>query len=331
MPPHSTRPLATVTVRTGCMNTPHHNDIVSSLKAAMKGEVRRNVSMAPQTAYRIGGPAAIWAAPETETEVGTALSVFHDADFPCFVLGRGTNLLVSDQGWEGAALYIGDNLSGCRFEDTRADALAGMPLVDLVREAVARGLGGMERLAGIPGSVGGALIMNAGAFGQEIATSTVSVRGFHLDGSPFQAQREELDFQYRRVPGLAGRVVTGGNFTFTPGDSPTLEDTMQRTLARRASRQPLSRPSCGSVFKRPTGHYAGALIEAAGLKGKRIGDAMISPKHAGFIVNMKTASADDVYALIRVIERRVEARFGVRLEREVKLLGRFGDEHFGPG
>jgi UDP-N-acetylmuramate dehydrogenase len=313
------------------MRKSHHNDIVIRLKATMKGEVRRNVSMAPWTAYRIGGPAAIWAAPETEADVGRALAVFHDTGLPCFILGRGTNLLVSDHGWDGAVLYLGDNLSGCRFENTRADALAGMPLVDLVREAVARGLGGMERLAGIPGSVGGALIMNAGAFGQEIEASVTRVRGFDMDGAPFHAERGDLDFQYRRVPDLAGRVVTGGDFTFTPGDSPVLEDTMQRTLARRASRQPLSRPSCGSVFKRPTGHYAGALIEAAGLKGTRAGDAMISPKHAGFIVNMKTASADDVYALICRIERRVEARFGVRLEREVKLLGRFGDKHFGPG
>jgi len=312
------------------MNAPLHHEIVQTLKAGITGTVRQHVSLGPCTAYRIGGAAAVWVAPDTEADVGKALAVIHRTDLPVFVLGRGTNLLVSDQGWQGIILYIGENLSGCRFDGRSASAFSGTLLINMVREAAARGLGGMERLAGIPGSVGGALIMNAGAFGQEIGEAVTRVRGFHLDGTPFDATRKELDFRYRRVPGLADRVVTSGEFVFTPADTRTLEDAVELTLARRASRQPLSRPSCGSVFKRPTGHYAGALIEAAALKGTRIGDALISPKHAGFIVNMGEATASDVYTLILKIERRVEARFGIRLEREVKLLGQFENEHFGP-
>ena len=171
-------------------------------------------------------------------------------------------------------------------------------------------------------------MMNAGAFGQEIEGAVAAVRGFEMNGTPFRSARRELAFHYRRVPALKGRVVTAGEFSFTPADPVELTRRVSQTLARRKASQPLHRPSCGSVFKRPTGNYAGALIESAGLKGERIGDAMISPKHAGFILNMGRASAADVYALIRRIQDRVDARFGVRLEREVRLLGRFDDGFF---
>jgi len=173
--------------------------------------------------------------------------------------------------------------------------------------------------------VGGALRMNAGAFGQEIEQTTVKVSGFQLDGSPFEAERNEIDFSYRRVPQLERVVITSGEFRFKKTAASILKQRMNDILELRAKKQPLNYPSCGSIFKRPAGYYAGALIEEAGLKGERVGDAIISPKHAGFILNTGKANAADVFGLIRRIENRVWERFGVKLEREVKLIGEFND------
>ena len=200
---------------------------------------------------------------------------------------------------------------------------SGTLLIDLIHNAVEKGLAGMELMAGIPGGVGGALRMNAGAFGQTIEEVTVSVSGFNQDGKPFYADREQIGFDYRQVPELENVVITSAMFRFKAEDRQALKKRVQDTLALRAARQPLNYPSCGSVFKRPAGYFAGALIEEAGLKGKRIGGAIISRKHAGFILNVENARAADVYALIQHIEARVFERFGVRLEREVKLIGKF--------
>ena len=187
----------------------------------------------------------------------------------------------------------------------------------------------MELLAGIPGGVGGALRMNAGAFGQEIQQVTAAVSGFRRDGSPFHARCEELEFEYRRVRELEQVVITSAHFRFEKEDAGRLRARMEDVIGLRAKKQPLKFPSCGSVFKRPAGYYAGALIEEAGLKGERVGGAMVSQKHAGFILNTGNATASDVYNLIRRIESRVMDRFGVRLEREVKLVGKFKEKLLG--
>jgi UDP-N-acetylmuramate dehydrogenase len=286
-------------------------------------EVKTGEMIAPYTSYRIGGPAAIWAAPANEAGIGQVLAIAHEAGIPVFILGRGSNLLVSDKGWPGLTLYLGDNISGWCFAGTEATVLAGSLLLDLIRAAVGRGLGGMELMAGIPGGIGGALRMNAGAFGQEIEQTTVEVQGYRMDGTSFKARRKEINFSYRRAPDLEQAVITTGRFRFNKADTGILRSRMKDVLALRAKKQPLDYPSCGSVFKRPPGYYAGALIEESGLKGQRIGGAMVSPKHAGFILNIDNAKADDVFALICEIEDKVWQRFGVRLEREVKLIGKF--------
>jgi UDP-N-acetylmuramate dehydrogenase len=281
--------------------------------------------IAPYTSYKIGGPAAIWAAPAGEEGVGKVLAIVREAGIPLFIQGLGSNLLVSDKGWPGVILYLGANLSGWRFDDTRATVMAGTRLLDLIQNTVDQGLGGMELMAGIPGGVGGALRMNAGAFGQEIEQTTVAVKGFRMDGTPFEAARKEINFSYRRVPDLEQVVITCGQFRYEKKDAALLKERMNDILSLRAQKQPLNYPSCGSVFKRPPGYYAGVLIEEAGLKGERVGDAMVSPKHAGFILNTGKANAADVFSLIRRIEDRVWKRFGVKLEREVKLIGEFND------
>jgi UDP-N-acetylmuramate dehydrogenase len=298
-------------------------DIADQLAGVAGIEVKTEEIIAPYTSYRIGGPAAIWAAPANADGIGEALAIVSEADIPLFILGHGSNLLVSDKGWPGVILYLGANLSGWRFDGTAATVMAGTRLLDLIRDTVDQGLGGMELMVGIPGSVGGALRMNAGAFGQEIQQTTLKVNGFQLDGSPFKAGRNEIDFGYRRVPQLERVVIVSGEFCFKKTAAGILKQRMNDILELRAKKQPLNYPSCGSVFKRPPGYYAGALIEEAGLKGERIGDAMVSPKHAGFILNTGKASAADVFSLIRKIEDRVWERFGVKLEREVKLIGKF--------
>ncbi|MGD9085903.1 MAG: UDP-N-acetylmuramate dehydrogenase [Desulfobacterales bacterium] len=288
-------------------------------------EVKTNENLAPYTSYKIGGPASVWVAPGTGAGIAEVLSIVHADNIPLFILGLGSNLLISDNGWPGVTLYLGSNISSWNFEGPIATVRAGTPLLDLIRHAVDKGFGGMELMAGIPGSVGGALRMNAGAFGQEIAQTTVHVKGFRLDGTPFTAERDEINFGYRQVPDLEQVVLTSAIFRFKRTDAAMLRRRMNDILALRAKKQPLDYPSCGSVFKRPPGYYAGALIEEAGLKGERIGGAMISPKHAGFILNTDNASAADVLGLIRKIEDKVWQRFGVKLEREVKLIGEFDD------
>jgi UDP-N-acetylmuramate dehydrogenase len=298
-------------------------ELAAQLADEVDGQIRTDKPLAPFTSYKIGGPTAVWVAPVTQGGVARALEVIHKKKARLFILGRGSNLLVSDHGWDGVTLYLGENFSNWTFDHRQAKVLAGSLLMDLIRAAVKKGLSGLELLAGIPGGVGGALRMNAGAFGQEIEQVTVSVSGFRGDGTPFSANSREINFDYRRAPELEKVVITSALFQFTEEDAGALKARMEDILALRAGRQPLNYFSCGSVFKRPVGYYAGALIEETGLKGKRIGGAMISRKHAGFILNVDNAKAVDVYALIKLIETRVLERFGVRLEREVKLIGEF--------
>jgi len=297
--------------------------IASQLAAVTDGDVELDVPLAPLSSYKIGGSTSVWVAPATEQAVGRVLELIYQKRLPLFVLGRGSNILISDKGWNGVTLYLGENLSALTFDGPEASVLAGTLLIDLIQAAIQKGLAGLEQLSGIPGGIGGALRMNAGAFGQEIEHATLTVNGFRNDGSPFQAARKDIKFEYRRVPQLADVVITSAVFGFEKSDRHILSARMKDILSLRAKKQPLKYPSCGSVFTRPAGYYAGALIEEAGLKGERIGGAMISPKHAGFILNVDRASAADVYALINLVENKIYDRFGVRLEREVRLIGEF--------
>ena len=298
-------------------------EIAPKLAAVAEGGVHTDKLLAPYTSYHVGGPTAVWVAPKTVSGVGRVLKIVHENRLPLFILGRGSNVLISDRGFNGVTLYLAENLSGFAFERNQAHVMAGTLLMDLILAAAKKGLSGLELLAGIPGGVGGALRMNAGAFGQEIGANTESVSGYQYDGTPFEADRPKINFTYRRVPELDQMVITSARLRFEAAAAAELSTRMADILALRHKKQPLEYPSCGSVFKRPAGYYAGALIEEAGLKGERIGGAMISPKHAGFILNTDNAKAADVYALIRRIEQNVLERFGVRLEREVKLIGNF--------
>ena len=286
-------------------------DLGRQLEAIEGCDVSMNQNLSQYTSYGIGGSAALMVKPRGEPALMKALKLIHAAKVPLFVMGHGSNILVSDNGWPGVILHFGRNFSGWRFENETARVKSGTRLMDLIRAAIARGLSGMEQIAGIPGSVGGALRMNAGAFGQEIENVINIIYGYHLDGTPITYHRGDISFGYRSAPELDDIVICGGHFQFTPEGPARLLERMEEILALRAKSQPLEHPSCGSVFK------------GAKLKGVRIGDAMVSPIHSGFIVNLGNASAQQVYRLIKLVEERVWERFGVRLEREVRLVGDF--------
>ena len=298
-------------------------EIAAVLDTEAEADVTADRSIAEHTSYGIGGPGKLWAIPKSEDAVGRLLQKINGAELPFFVLGGGTNVLVSDRGWDGVILLIADNLSGWNFDSHRVTVHAGTLLMDLVQASVDRSMAGLESMAGIPGTVGGALRMNAGAFGQEIGAVAASVSGYHFNGDPFTAAGTDIHFGYRSAPELEQVVITSTTLHLKPGEASSLKQKVEDILSRRAASQPLEYPSCGSVFKRPPGDYAGRLIEAAGLKGTRIGGAEVSTKHAGFIVNIDKASACDVYRLIKHIRTTVKQRFDVQLETEVKLIGDF--------
>lgn len=312
------------------MNTPPSARDLAALAAFLRQRTRAEIlvdhPLAPHTTYGIGGPTALWAAPRREGDLPVILRAAREAGCPFFVLGRGSNVLVSDRGWPGLTLHVGEGLDRMRFSEAGVEVEAGCALHGLVLAAAARGLAGLEPLAGIPGGVGGAIRMNAGAFGREIAELLIALRGFTAAGDVFEAEGKRLSFGYRSSPDLEGVVIAAARLRLEAGSPAALQRRVDEILDLRARRQPLDHPSCGSVFKRPPGYYAGALIEEAGFKGEREGGAQVSPKHAGFIVNLGGATAADVYRLIRRIETRVFERFGVRLEREVRLVGAFDDD-----
>jgi len=295
--------------------------IAQALSKEFKGKVQKDVRLAPYTSYQLGGESRLLVEPVDEESVRQALQVAHEFEVPLLLLGHGSNMLIADEGWPGVTLLLADNLADFSFDGSRSVAGAGASLLTFIESAVSRGLHGMELMAGIPGTIGGGLRMNAGAFGQEIESTVKVIRGFERDGTSFSYTRDQISFGYRQAPELDELVITSAEFEFEQEEPEILQERMRDTIALRAKKQPLEHPSCGSVFKRPVGYYAGALIEESGFKGYRVGGAMVSPKHAGFILNTGDATARDVFDLIRTIQEAVDSRFGVKLEREVKLVG----------
>lgn len=286
------------------------------------GEVVRGEPLARHTSYRVGGPADYFVVPEHTEGLKELLGFCGQQGVAVFLLGDGANVLVSDAGFRGVVISMSGGFGYVeRLEGNRVRAGAGVPVRRLVRFCEERGLGGLEGLAGIPGTVGGALVMNAGAAHGEIGDRVHSVAALDSDFVERRFSREEIGFSYRAAPLLRGTVVLECVFELEEASREELGRVRRELLARRAQRQPLKYPSCGSVFKRPPGRYAGALVEQAGLKGMRIGGAMISEKHAGFIVNLGDATARDIVALIRLAQVRVREKFGVELEPEVRFLG----------
>jgi UDP-N-acetylmuramate dehydrogenase len=239
---------------------------------------------------------------------------------PMFVLGGGANVLISDTGFDGVVVHL-KNFNQLIFNGSKVLAGAGLVLDELVVECLKRGLSGLEKLSGIPGTLGGALRMNAGAFEAEISDSLLSVECMDQLGNHLRLDKADVGFSYRRAPAIKDKYILSSTFDFNHGDKEGLFLSRQQILSKRQERQPWQYPSAGSVFKRPPGYYAGKLIEELGLKGKKVGGAQISPKHAGIIVNLGDAKAVDVLALIRLAQEKVRAQYGIELELEQELIG----------
>lgn len=290
--------------------------------------LRRAVALADFTTWKVGGPAEWFAEPETPEQLAALLAWGQAEGVPCRVIGAGSNLLVSDAGLGGLTL-CNRRLQGSDLERSSGliEARAGEPIPTLARRAARAGLAGLEWSVGIPGTVGGAVVMNAGAQGGCIADVLESITVVNLDRpeKPFELRADALAYAYRHSR-LQGEplVVLSARFRLTPGQDPgAVSRRTSENLHSRTSTQPYQQPSCGSVFRNPEPHKAGQLIEALGLKGLSIGAAQVSPIHANFIVNTGQASATEIDQLIREVQLRVQAAHGINLRPEVKRLGLF--------
>ena len=284
-------------------------------------ELRLNEPMAKHTSFRVGGGAEVMAFPKTEAELAELLKVSALLDCKCAILGAGTNVLAPDEGISGLVICLKDALTGMeRLSDTRIRVMAGVTMSRAAVFAANLGLSGLEFAHGIPGTIGGGVYMNAGAYGGEICQVCHRVQVMDRQGNTRWLSREEMAFSYRHsVLDETGDIVICAEFTLTPAEPEAIKARMKELIGKRSASQPLDLPSAGSAFKRPVGGYAAAFIDAAGLKGFRVGNAAISEKHAGFAVNLGGATANDVKALLKTVSDRVFEQSGIRLEPEIRI------------
>ena len=298
------------------------NVLTDKLAAAAPSlELRRNEPMSRHTTFRVGGPAALMALPKTEVELLAAVAAARSLGEEPVLVGNGSNLLVDDAGLDAFVVKTVPGLSWWRTEGTRIYAGSGLLLSSLANEAARHSLTGLEFVQGIPGSLGGGVCMNAGAYGGELCQVIRSVRVLEPDGQVTELTAEECGFGYRHSVFSDGkRIVLSAGLELERGDPLAIRAVMSDLAARRREKQPLDLPSAGSTFKRPAGHYAAALIDQCSLKGMAIGGAQVSPKHAGFVVNTGMATCKDILDLMGVVEDCVYRVTGVKLEPEVKYL-----------
>ena len=285
--------------------------------------IRTEEPMSKHTTFRIGGAAEVFAAPDAR-ELPQLLAMAKGADVPVTVIGNGSNLLVGDRGICGLVIEIGERMSEVRIEGTILVAGAGALLSKAAQTAAAAGLGGLEFAAGIPGSVGGAVVMNAGAYGGEMKDVLQSVKVLTEEGELLVLTTEELELGYRHscVPERK-YIVVEATMELSAKPEEEIRACMAELRAKRAEKQPLEYPSAGSTFKRPEGYFAGKLIMDAGLRGYTVGGAQVSEKHCGFVINKGGATAADVRQLMQDVHDRVKEQFDVELEPEVKMIGSF--------
>ncbi len=280
--------------------------------------------MSKHTTFRIGGPARFFLCPQSVEEVQQILRICREESLPSFILGNGSNLLVSDKGYDGVIIQLYRNFSGVEVEGSCVRAKAGALLSSVSRVAMEAGLTGLEFAGGIPGTLGGAVVMNAGAYGGEMKDVLIQVTVLTRDGEVLTLEAGELQMGYRTsVVKTAGYIVLEAVMQLQPGEDAAIRARMKELSELRTSKQPLEYPSAGSTFKRPEGYFAGKLIMDSGLRGYRVGGAQVSEKHCGFVINKDGATAADVVQLMRDVQNKVKRDAGVMLEPEVKFLGEF--------
>ena len=291
--------------------------------------VEYGVEMSKYTSMKVGGCASLFYTPDTEEGLISRAQAFHNAHAPYFLLGNGTNVIVRDDGYPGAVILTQNALRGIEIDSleegssTHITCGAGESLAKVSRFAAEHGLSGLEALSGIPGTIGGAILMNAGAYESEISDVLFSVRAYDLDSSKYiMLTNEECELSYRdSIFKSRPLIVLSAVFSLVPCESATIAEKMAEYTKKRNEKQPVDKPSSGSFFKRPIGMFAGKLIEDAGMKGARVGGAQVSEKHAGFIINTGDATAEDVLLLSKAVKTKVFEKFQVKLEEEPIVIG----------
>lgn len=292
-------------------------------RIAGESNVKLDEPMKNHTTFRIGGPADCLVTPETVEELSQVLASCNAARVPFFILGNGSNLLVSDTGMDGVVIKLLGNFNHFSVEGNFIKAQAGILLSKIGAIAKQASLTGFEFAAGIPGTLGGGIVMNAGAYGGEMKDIIRYVQVMDYNGNLLELSREEMEFAYRHsIIEEKNYIVIGATIELASGDEKEITEKMEELSLARRTKQPLEYPSAGSTFKRPEGYFAGKLIQDADLRGYCVGDAQISEKHCGFVINKGNATAQDVLHLIRDVQEKVKKQFGVLLEPEVRLTGR---------
>lgn len=296
--------------------------VFQALKGYVPEEnIRLQEPMAGHTTFRIGGPADCFLQPENEKQLIQVLNYLKKVEMPYFILGKGSNLLVSDEGFRGVVIQIGAGMSRITVAGNKISAQAGATMAQVARAAWEHGLTGLEFAAGIPGTVGGGVVMNAGAYDGEMSYVVEQVSMVNGEGEIFKLGKEDLEFGYRTsVIKNKPFIVTDVVFCLQKGKREAIKTKMDELAAKRREKQPLEYPSAGSTFKRPEGLYAGKLIMDAGLRGYRVGGAQVSEKHCGFVINTGQATAKDVMELITEVRKQVKDKFKVDLEPEILYL-----------
>lgn len=280
-------------------------------------------AMSKHTTFRIGGNADVFVTPEA-SHVSQVIKLAKEYEVPFTIIGNGSNLLVGDKGIRGLVISFGKPAEAIKIEGTQMTLGAGTLLSKAAAEAAKNSLSGLEFAAGIPGTLGGAIVMNAGAYGGEMKDVVVSAKVLTSEGEELDLSREQLELSYRHscIP-EKNYIVLEAVLELKAGDEAVIRETMADFKSRRIDKQPLEYPSAGSTFKRPAGYFAGKLIQDAGLRGYTVGDAQVSEKHCGFVINKGNATAEDVCCLIRDVQKKVYDKFQVEIEPEVKMMGEF--------
>lgn len=287
-------------------------------------KVKLDESMANHTTFRIGGNADIFVTPTNIEEIKEIITLCQEQEMPFYIVGNGSNLLVGDKGYRGLIIQIYSEMNQIIVEDDYIKAEAGALLSKIASKALANSLTGFEFASGIPGTLGGAVFMNAGAYGGEMKDILYNVTALTPDGTIMVIPKEELELGYRTsVVSKRKYIVLSAMIKLQQGEKQKISDRMEELKEQRTTKQPLEFPSAGSTFKRPVGHFTGKLIQEAGLCGFQVGGAAISEKHCGFVINKDHATAKDVVVLMQQVSEKIEEQFGVILEPEIKKLGEF--------
>ncbi|WP_270647277.1 UDP-N-acetylmuramate dehydrogenase [Paeniclostridium hominis] len=287
-----------------------------------KEEIFLDEPMKNHISFKVGGPADFLVKPKNEEQIKKLVTLLKEENIPYIIVGNGSNLLVKDGGIRGVVIKIADNFNNFEVKDTTVFSQSGALLSFMGKAVLNNNLTGFEFAAGIPGTLGGAIAMNAGAYGGEMKDIIKSVRLMDEEGNIFELKNEEMEFGYRKsILSKKDYIVLSAILELQEGNHDEIKNRMRELTKSRVTKQPLNLPSAGSTFKRPEGHFAAKLIEDSGLKGLTLGKAQVSDKHAGFVVNLGNAKAKEILDLIDVVKSTVYSKFGVMLEEEVKILG----------